>query len=224
MKLADLVRRVDELLIMGAELQGTRFSTGGAMNQAYVADGAMAGFRTASLSFISRVYGADHIHFSQFIDSTKGHLYTHSERAIAILRAIRSELDGGWLFEVRALVAAELYSDFLEQADHLLEQGYKDAAAVMIGSVLEEHLRQLCPRYSVDTHDDKDGRQVPRKADRINADLAKASAYSALESKQITAWLAIRNSAAHGKYSDYTQDQIVSLALGVPSFILRNPS
>jgi hypothetical protein len=34
-------------------------------------------------------------------------------------------------------------------AQHLLEQNYKDAAAVMVGGVLEEHLRQLCIAASV---------------------------------------------------------------------------
>lgn len=224
MKISDLIRRVDELIKMGATVQATRYSEGQSYPVFYVKDAAMAGFRTACLSFIERVYGKDQIHFSQFREQTGDCFYSHSERAIAILDAIRTELDGGWLFEVKALVAAELYSDFLEQSDHLLSQGYKDAAAVMIGSVLEEHLRQLCQSHSVDTHDIKDGDRVPRKADRINSELAKASVYSALEAKQITAWLAIRNSAAHGKYTEYTEDQVKNLALGVPSFILRTPT
>ena len=214
MKLSDLIRRVDELIQMGAGVQTTRYSDGFDHSIPCVKDGAMAGFRTACLSFIERVYGKEQIHFAQFMTRTSHNFYSDSERAIAILHAIRSELTGGWLFQVKALVAAELYSDFLEQADHLLEQGYKDAAAVMIGSVLEEHLRQLCQSNSVDTHDIKDGARVPRKADRINSELAKASVYSALEAKQITAWLALRNSAAHGKYSDYTAGQISVLALG----------
>ena len=38
-------------------------------------------------------------------------------------------------------------NDFLDMAYHLLENDYKDASAVMIGSVLEEHLRQLCNKF-----------------------------------------------------------------------------
>lgn len=224
MKIADLIRRIDELIKTGTDVQATKYSSQGSLSDIYVQDGAMAGFRTACLSFIARVYGTDHVHFSEFSQRANSHYFRDTERAIAILQAIRSELDGGWLFQVKALVAAELYADFLEQADHLLGQGYKDAAAVMIGSVLEEHLRQLCQSHSVDTHDVKDGDRIPRKADRNNSELAKASAYSALEAKQITAWLAIRNSAAHGKYSEYTEDQVKNLALGVPSFILRTPT
>ena len=34
----------------------------------------------------------------------------------------------------------------LEMAEHLLAADYKDAAAVLGGGVLEEHLRQLCKK------------------------------------------------------------------------------
>ena len=37
-----------------------------------------------------------------------------------------------------------LFSDFLELASNLYSTGYKDAAVVICGSVLEGHLRKLC--------------------------------------------------------------------------------
>ena len=39
--------------------------------------------------------------------------------------------------------------------------------------------------------------------------------------KQITAWLDLRNNAAHGKYSEYTQEQVSLLLQGVMDFIIR---
>lgn len=224
MKITDLIRRVDELIEMGKAVQGTRYTSGDRYPVQQVKDAAMTGFRSACLSFIERIYGREHSHFEQFSHKTDNHYYSDSERAIAIIEAIRSELEGGWLFNIKNLVAAGLFSDFLDQADHLLFQGYKDAAAVMVGAVLEEHLRQLCVARAIDVSDLKDGKSVPRKADRLNADLAKSSAYSAIDAKQVTAWLAIRNSAAHGNYSAYTQDQVRNLASGVVEFMARVPA
>lgn len=221
MKIVDLIRRIDELLSMGKDVQSTKYSEGNNYSLNYVSDAAMTGWRTACLSFIVRVYGKDHVHFEQFLENTKNHFYGDSERAVSILSALRSEIKGGWLFQIKALVAAELFSDFIDQAEHLLSQGYKDAAAVMLGSVLEEQLRQLCKAHDVITYDVKDGKEVPRKADRLNSELAKADVYTALEAKQVTAWLAVRNSAAHGKYDEYTTDQVSNLATGIPSFIVR---
>jgi len=223
MKTADLVKRVDQLVSIGRDVQLTKVTSGDRVRITHVLSGPMTGFRTACLSFIDRVYGGNHVHFRQFTDKTDGVRYGDTERAIAILMAIRDELEGGWLFELRSLVASELFADFLEQADHLLEQGYKDAAAVMIGSVLEEHLRQLCLTHDVETDDLKDEKRVPRKADRLNSELVKASVYTQLEAKQVTAWLALRNSAAHGEYSLYTAEHVRHFAAGVPAFITRNP-
>jgi hypothetical protein len=62
---------------------------------------------------------------------------------VGILRALRAAYAGGYLKTLEDLVAADLFTDFLEAAEHLLDSGYKDAAAVIAGAVLEEHLRKL---------------------------------------------------------------------------------
>ncbi|MFZ0592306.1 MAG: hypothetical protein WAM39_17735, partial [Bryobacteraceae bacterium] len=103
------------------------------------------------------------------------------------------------------LVHADVFSDFLEMADHLLEQGYKDAAAVIVGSVLEEHLRKLCQKHGLGTTINSG---APKKADLINADLAGAMVYPKLDQKNVTAWLDVRNKAAHGKYQSTPRNRL----------------
>lgn len=61
---------------------------------------------------------------------------------------------------------------------------------------------------------------VPRKAEAINADLAK-SVYDKLDQKSVTAWLDLRNKAAHGKYSEYNEEQVRSMLGAVREFIGR---
>ena len=114
-----------------------------------------------------------------------------------------------------------MFADVLEQADYLLSGGYKDQAAVTCGSALESHLRNLCAKSSLDTRD-ADGKL--KKANRLNDDLAKAGAYSALEQKSVTAWLAVRNSAAHGQYGDYNAEQVKLMIASVGDFIARHPA
>lgn len=221
MKLTDLVARIDEIIVLGKQVLATKYTAQGRLSVAYVQSAPMAGFRAAALSFIDRVYGSDHSHFKQFYDRTKSSYAGDAERGLAILQAIRDEIAGGWLVTVKGMVAAELFSDFLDMAEHLLDRGYKDAAAVMIGSVLEEHLRQLCHRHSVDLYDEKDEKLISRKADRLNAELAKKSVYNSLDQKQIIAWLGLRNDAAHGKYDQYTAEQVKQLLDGVIGFMAR---
>ena len=220
MKTSDLIRRIDELVANGNEVLKTRYGNPGGTFE-YVKSGEMKGFRAASLSFIQSVYNTQHPHYTEFDNNTNRTEPGDAERGIAILKAMRSEIAGGWIFTFKGLVAAELFADFLEMAEHLLESGYKDSAAVMTGSVLEEHLRQLCMKNDIAVDEEKDDRVVHKKADRLNADLAKADVYSKLDQKQITAWLELRNNAAHGKYGEYTEQQVKQLLTGLVEFMAR---
>ena len=218
MKTADLLKRLDQIIEQGNQTLQTRKqkSLGDAVDPAL-----MTGFRSAALSFIERVYGESHPHFEQFTHSTRTYYSSDLSSGLAILSSIRAEINAGWLSSIKGLVAAELFADFLEMSEHLLDSGYKDPAAVMAGSVLEEHLRQLCRREGVDTEEVKDEKPVPKKADRLNADLAKAEVYSKLDQKQITAWLGLRNSAAHGRYDEYNSEQVRLLISGATEFMAR---
>lgn len=218
MKTSDLLRRVDELIAQGDKTLQTR-RQGGIVEA--VDDGMMHGFRSAALSFIDRVYTSTHPHFILFSKAVQGAQPVHVSRGVAILQSIRSEIADGWLFSIKGLITAEVFTDFLEMAEHLLDSGYKDAAAVMAGSVLEEHLRQLCRREGIDTEEEKDEKLVAIKTDRLNSELAKSEVYSKLDQKQITAWLDLRNKAAHGKYEEYNLEQVRQLILGSTEFMAR---
>lgn len=222
MNFESIVTRADQLIAMGEQVVATRTRD---EYQTEAVNGAlMKGFRVAVLSFIDRVYGREHPHFAEFSGSTDNEFLYNAENGLAIVRIIRGEIAGGWLFTVRGLVAAEVFADFLEMAEHLLESGYKDPAAVMGGSVLEEHIRQLCNKHGIAIDEEKHGKLVPKKADRLNAELATASAYSKLDQKQITAWLDLRNNAAHGIYNAYKSEQVGQLLTGVTSFMARVPT
>jgi len=225
MRTADLVNRVDQLLKQGSSVLSTRHYTQTYGSIPVVNGDAFRGFRTAGLSFIQRLYGADHPHYKEF-DKAVHDTYLYASRieaGIAVLKVIKDELEGGWLFTLRGLLTAEVFSDFLEMAGHFLENEFKDPAAVMAGSVLEEHLRQLCIVKGIPTEEETPDRTLPKKADRLNADLAKAEIYNKLDQKGVTSWLGIRNSAAHGKYDEYTKEQVRLMLQGVTDFMVRVP-
>jgi hypothetical protein len=62
---------------------------------------------------------------------------------LGLLTALRDDYAAGNMATVQELIHSDLFSDFLEMADELQGKGYKDPAAVLTGSVLEEHLRKL---------------------------------------------------------------------------------
>ncbi len=52
----------------------------------------------------------------------------------------------------------------------------------------------------------------------------KAGAYPGLDQKNVTAWLGLRNKAAHGQYSEYTKDQVALMIDSVRNFMSRYPA
>lgn len=145
----------------------------------------------------------------------------HLASLAGILNALRADYEAGYMTTIEELIHADLFADFLGMAAELLDKGYKDPAAVLTGSVLEEHLRKLCDRNGVSTTA-PDG--SPRKADTLNADLVKANAYGKLDQKSITAWLGLRNDAAHGHYDKFTKEQVALMLEGVRNFLTRYPA
>src|SRR5437867_5403331 len=71
------------------------------------------------------------------------------------------------LFDTRKRIQAEVFDDFLEQAEHFLKDGYFQVAAVIAGAVLEDGLRKLCARQHITL-------PAQPKLDWMNAELAKS--------------------------------------------------
>lgn len=216
-----LIKRAEELVELGNAVLATR------QKREYtesIDTGKMHGFRSAALSFIERLYGSGHSHYKEFDSSTNSYHPNHARSGISILESIRDEIGGDWLFSVRGLITAEVFSDFIEMANHLSENGYKDPAAVIAGSVLEEHLRQLCYTSGIDVEFSSKGDVKPKKADRLNSELSSADVYSKLDQKAITMWLDVRNKAAHGQFDEYNDSQVSGMISGIVEFMARVPA
>jgi hypothetical protein len=138
-----------------------------------------------------------------------------------ILIALRADFEAGYDQTLSELAHADVFADFLEMASELRGRGYKDAAAVIAGSTLEGHLRKLAVKASV-PFGREDG--TPLKADALNSELARIGAYNKLQQKTITAWLDLRNKAAHGLYTEYEDTQVSALVRDVRDFMTRFPA
>lgn len=96
----------------------------------------------------------------------------------------------------------------------MLSSGYKLAAAVIAGVVLETTLRDLCNQNSLPIG----------KLDKMNSDLAKAGIYNKLQQKRITALADIRNSAAHGKPEEFSDNDVTMMIRDIEQFLITHLS
>lgn len=169
---------------------------------------------------VERASGRTSVYYAQLasIDEGKDHQWDKLAAQVGVVQSLIYNIQNGHLRAFEELVHGELFGDFLEMARHLNDCGYKDAAAVIAGSTLEAHLRQLCKKASISV--DHGGR--PKKADTINAELATAGLYLKLDQKNVVAWLDLRNNSAHGHYDSYDKNQVSLMVSGIRDFITRN--
>ena len=141
--------------------------------------------------------------------------YMNVANVVGILKGVQHEIENGLLTNFRSLIQAEIFSDFLEMAEYLLGEGYKDAAAVLLGAVLEDSLRKIADSNGVDTLNTQG---KPLSIEPLNTSLRKKEVYGPLIQKQITSWANLRNDAAHGHYDSYDAGQTRQMLLFVQKF------
>jgi hypothetical protein len=203
-------KRLVELIAIGEKVLATKRSPGSNVIGDSRVDTQMAfQWATSVQNLLVRVFGQESEHYKNFSIQVAKHLtFSPTYRAQGVLKAAKDDYENEQLFEIRRLVEAELFDDFLEQAEHLLDSGYYQPAAVIAGCVLEDGLRKLC---------NKNGITLPLKPklDAMNSELAKAGVYSKLVQKRITALADLRNKAAHGQWNQFSKKDVVDMIQSV---------
>lgn len=121
-------------------------------------------------------------------------------------------------------IETNVVADYLTQAEQLLNGNRKRAytygpAAVLAGAVLEDSLRRLCARQTPPISTNKPGGH-PKTMGTLIDDLKNAGLFNELKAKQLRAWADIRNAAAHGRFEDFTKDDVEQLIAGIQSFLV----
>ena len=185
------------------------------------------GFSVQALNAIWKICPSDSSYFlesHEIFELLGRREFTYDFILYNLIKRLRHDLELGFIGSISSLLHQEIFIDYLDMAQHLLDEGYKDASAVIAGSTLESHLRQLCIANRIDIDIEKQGKKQPKKASVMNADLKKDEVYSLYDQKMITAQLDIRNNAAHGKYIEYTNEDVERFIDWLRDFIDRFPA
>jgi hypothetical protein len=133
------------------------------------------------------------------------------------VRHLESGLLGGASLERHA--RADVGADLMEQAQLLLDSEgvHPAAAAVVVGAVLEEFLRNWVEDAGLSLSS-----RAP-SIDSYSAALRTAELISKQDVKDIASWGGIRNSAAHGKWDEVKDPSRIRVMLdGVSLFLRKN--
>jgi hypothetical protein len=208
-----LMDRLNHLIEVGEKVLKTRHSPPrGVVDREYVFRDPFHQWRAGVLSFLKAVFGENSTHFQEFQQRCRGTYYDDAFQGQSILKAAKEDIEGGYLKKLEDLVAADIFTDFLEMAEYLLEQGYKDPAASLIGAVLEDGLRKIAKNNGITL-------KSRENISSLNHKIADAQIYNRLVHKQVEVWNEIRDNADHGKFSEYNADSVQAMCSGVRSFL-----
>lgn len=150
----------------------------------------------------------------------------HLEYAIAFLKGMKDNLEGGFLDGLVLQIEAEAASDYMGQAEELLREGQSGKfnhvpAAVLAGAVLERALRAVCARQKnpIPTRGENG---EPLKLNRLIDDLKKAGTFNEAKAKQLRAWAALRNHAAHGEFDEFKRPDVEVMLKSISDFLARD--
>jgi hypothetical protein len=177
----------------------------------YADAGLFSQWRTSSLSFLNTL-PPEYIYSREFEACCKDVYFEDVKHGVGILRAAKDDIKGGYLQKVEALVSASVFSDFLEMAEHLLDNDYKDPAASLIGAVLEDGLRRICGNKNITVKTDDN-------ISSLNQKLAQNHVYNPLQQKQIQVWNKLRDFADHGHFDQYKPDDVKDMLQDVRKFL-----
>lgn len=140
-----------------------------------------------------------------------------------ILQGLKDDYENGLLDDLEKRVVANISADYMTQVEGLLDEGQPGQydhvpGAVLCGAVLEDALRRLCDRQTPQVPTDKpNGR--PKALNALIQDLQKVNAFNKLKAQQLRGWAQVRNSAAHGKFDEFSRDDVELMVNGVTNFL-----
>jgi hypothetical protein len=158
---------------------------------------------------------------------------TDYTKAVGASKSVLVLYDQGALKSPRLTIAREIENDFLDIAqlqaqaaeaskDQTQKQVQLGIAAFLAGASLEDALRRLCNNH-----------RLPYDPQRSSISKLQACLFqpskqiefiSQSENKQITVWGDTRNKADHGKFTEITLTEVVTMIMGVRSFIDKHLS
>jgi hypothetical protein len=172
----------------------------------------MTAWRTRTISFLIRTFGASDTYTQAFEQNSDDTYHSDRDKSVALLRNLREDVAEGYLENFFLGVAGDILSDLLDLGAWSLDEGSKEAGAVLAGSALEVGLRRVAGARSVDI-------TKARGIDAINNALAKAGVYGSVRRSQIDAWRVLRNKAIHGEDREYAEADVRLMLEGVRGFL-----
>ncbi|HJX31434.1 MAG TPA: DUF4145 domain-containing protein [Thermodesulfobacteriota bacterium] len=185
----------------------------------YAAPQAFYAWASSALSVIQGVFGKDSPYYVRLETETAGiHGNYVSEDQLGACRGIfqgaKSDVDGGYLFDLQTSFSGEIFGDFVSAAKTALGEGHHTVATVLACAALEDALKRFATSK---------GLSVENKSmeDVVNA-LKAQGLVTGSQKTLLAAMPKIRNQAMHADWSKLTSQDAGSVISFVEQFLLNH--
>ena len=163
----------------------------------WAADDLFLPFKGLTRDLFVDITGVNHALYQEMNAGRKEPYESNVKTGIRMLETLKEEIELGYLEKIESKITGEVFTDFLEMGEHLLSEGFLEAAAVMFGGVLEGQLRKLSSANGISLTYEKNGSIRFQSAETLNSELFKKEVYPKTEKNLISLLIQTRNYAAH---------------------------
>lgn len=175
---------------------------------------------SSALNALQGAFGVESPHYVNFQKelSSVTNNFVIWDRKFESIRGIffgaKSDVDGGYLFDVQKAISGELFGDFVVVAKAALAEGHHTVAAVLACAALEDALKRFATARGLSV----DGQTMEEV---VNA-LKSKGLVSGAQKILLSAMPKVRNHAMHAEWSKLTPQDAGSVVGFVEQFLLAN--
>ena len=202
----EIISEIESLIEEGERLNKSFSLEGMGTYESDIPEHKHRAFVTSALASIERIAGKDSQYYERAPKPESEELLSvaRSNTVIpglqGVLTSLRDAVEAGFLESIESQLRASIHDDMLEQGADLLDSNYHVAAMVLIGGVLEDHLRQLCESRNMIWS----GRgSISEYNNLLKDDLYKQTIW-----RRVQAVADVRNNAAHGNIEKVDKEDV----------------
>jgi hypothetical protein len=164
------------------------------------------GFLSQIYAFVSQNIKSHNWYHISIIKITNGnHSFTIPQAVgsiVEILKRLKSDIENWFLKWFESQISAEIFDNFLDHWEQYLNNDMKNEAGVIIGITFEDSIRKLARLIGINEN--------WVKIDLIISQLQESNTISPIEAKRARSSAAVRTSAAHTRWEEFTKNDVES--------------
>lgn len=155
---------------------------------------------------------------SNYVKGGTGWKYSNSYEIqnfiTGLLNTLKIDIEYNLLNSLQEQIAGEIYGDFISLAKRLVDEGFKDPAAVLACGALEDSMKKFAQKNKIEVSD--------ADLSVVVNSLKAAGLIKGIQAGVVQSYVKLRNKTFHAQFDKIEMPEVSSLIAFVETFILDN--